>query len=428
MMSSFGLYLHIPFCLHKCAYCDFNSFALTEIPEKRYIDALRGELDGYLSRPEWQGRTITSIYFGGGTPSLLSPAAFTRLLDHIFRSAPVDELAEITLEANPGTIAFDRLLGYREAGINRISFGAQSFSRKVLSFLGRIHAPHHIEEAVAYARAAGFQNISLDLIYGVPHQSLFDLKNDLREVIRLAPAHVSAYSLTLEKNTRLWKAFRQGRFELPRESEVVRQIQEISAQLAGAGLVRYEISNFARRGREARHNLAYWEGADYLGLGAGAHSYLGASEPETKCFGWRWANTPVLAEYMDRALGRGEAVAERETISAREAAIEFFMLGLRRLSGVNLKEFERRFGLPVDQAYPGVVALLLRGGFVRREGCYLALSSKGLLVADSVMESFAAPRIKGLRRRAPVAPPIPLATGSQLELSGISAAGGTWKP
>ena len=392
MTRPFSLYIHIPFCLHKCAYCSFNSYAASPIPEREYVSALLCELDYYASRPEWQNRTISTIYLGGGTPSLFSPSSVAKILTQIFRTSTVDELVEISLEANPGTLTHERLLGYREAGVNRLSLGAQSFNPKILTFLGRIHTPHHIEEAANYARSAGFQNLSLDLIYGVPHQTLTDLRHDLRETARLAPAHVSAYSLSLDKGTRLHKAYRRRLFDLPRESDVICQIQELITRLAHHGYQRYEISNFARRGREARHNLAYWNGDDYLGLGAGAHSYLAEAAPTPKRCGLRWANTEHPGKYLEQAADRGHSVANRETLTIKEAVFEFFFLGLRKCAGVNLNEFERRFGITAHQIYGDVIALLSRGGFIKIDGVYLKLSAKGLLVADSVMESFANPK------------------------------------
>ncbi|NLF25914.1 MAG: radical SAM family heme chaperone HemW [Deltaproteobacteria bacterium] len=393
MSKPFSLYIHIPFCLHKCSYCNFNSYATAQIPERDYVAGLLSEFDYYISQPEWQNRAINTIYLGGGTPSLFSAAAITKLLTQIFKTTVVDDLVEISLEANPGTVTYDRLLGYHEAGVNRLSLGAQSFSVKVLAFLGRIHAPHHVEEAVAFAKSAGFNNISMDLIYGAPQQSLADLQYDLKEVLRLAPAHVSAYSLSLEKGTRLYKAWRKNLFSVPRDGQVIRQSHELVTVLEDNGYQRYEISNFARPHREARHNQAYWSGGDYLGLGAGAHSYLADTLPTPKRLGQRWSNVCDPAKYMEQATSRGQAVAFKEALSIKEAIFEFFFLGLRKITGVDLEEFEQRFGITADRVYGNAISLLNRGGFIKIEENRLKLSSKGLLVADSVMESFAAPKV-----------------------------------
>jgi oxygen-independent coproporphyrinogen III oxidase len=393
-MKPFSLYIHIPFCLHKCAYCDFNSYAASPIPEKDYVAAVLSELDFRISLPEWRDRTVNTIYFGGGTPSLFSPASIAKIMNHIFRTMPVDELVEITLEANPGTVTLDRLAGYHDAGLNRLSLGAQSFNRKILSLLGRIHAPQHTEEAVACARAAGFANVSLDIMYGVPQQSMAELRSDLRELMRLAPCHVSAYALTLEKGTRLYQSYRKGMLTLPSEAAVLQHTHEVTAFLSAQHLERYEISNFARRGREARHNLAYWNGDDYLGLGAGAHSYLACSPAAPKRMGLRWANQAAPDKYMLEAVSSGRAEAEQEVLSLREAMFEFFFLGLRKCAGVNLKDFERRFCAEAEAVYPQTIELLTQGGFAALEGCYFSLTPKGMLVADSVMESFAGPKIK----------------------------------
>ena len=376
-----SLYLHIPYCQAKCGYCDFNSYAAAAWPEDAYADALLAELDVHLAAAPWRNTTLRTIFFGGGTPSLFRPETIARLLDGIAARWPLAGDAEITLEANPGTVERARLAGFRAAGVNRVSFGVQSFRPALLRTLDRIHSADDAFAAFAAARAAGFDNVNLDLIFAVPGESRDDWAADVAQMIALAPEHISAYNLTYEPGTPFHTLRARGALTPLGEDDELWMYQHARAAFAAAGYGQYEISNFARPGREARHNCSYWRGIDYLGLGAGAHSYRGSP-----AYGARWSNERLPERYIARA-GSGDAVAMRETLSFDTAASEFMFLGLRELRGVDPAAFAARFGDTIAHVHPEVDGFTRDGLLVERDG-RLALSEHGLLVADAVFAAF----------------------------------------
>lgn len=386
-MSPFSLYLHIPFCVHKCPYCDFNTYAVSRIPEKEYVAALLAELDYRASQPAWQGRTIQTVFFGGGTPSLFGVAAIKRIMLAISNTFPLAESLEVSLEANPGNITEETLAGYRDAGVNRLSLGAQSLNPETLKTLGRQHTPEQVEAALASARGAGFRNINIDIMYGVPGQRLDDLENDMRMADSLGPSHISAYGLTIEKGTPFFQSVKRGVMKLPPEDLTVEMMESINHFLPAYGYERYEISNFAKPGKEARHNLAYWNGDDYLGLGAGAHSYRRREEGDDTPR--RWSNFALPQRYIDQTTATGHAESWSEALSPEAELFELVFLGLRKIRGVSLEEFTTRFGATVQELYGSRLKMLLEQGVVCLEDGFLKLSEKGLLLADSVIEDFA---------------------------------------
>jgi oxygen-independent coproporphyrinogen-3 oxidase len=383
-MKPFSLYLHIPFCFHKCPYCDFNTYAVSQAPEREYTEALLAELDFRAARAEWRMRPIQSIFFGGGTPSLFAPETIARILRTVRQKFPIAAAAEISLEANPGTVSYESLSGYREAGINRLSFGAQSFNPSILRTLGRIHTPEQTEAAFAAAREAGITNLSLDLIFGVPQQSVADLKADLEAALNLSPVHLSAYSLTFEKGTPFYSALKRGALKAAPDSEVASMMELLCEFLPTRGLRRYEVSNFAWPGFEARHNLAYWNGDDYIGLGAGAHSFL-RSNVESSSAGVRWSNYAAPKRYIESACSQGNAEGWRETLSQESAIFEVFFLGLRKVDGISRTQFERIFGVTIEELYPGVVDSLTAAGLATATPEHFALTERGLMLTDSVL-------------------------------------------
>ena len=344
-----SLYIHIPWCVRKCPYCDFNSHeARRDIPEQAYVDALIADLEQSVLRI-W-GRKIRSVFFGGGTPSLFSPDAIARILINVRMLTPLEYEAEITLEANPGTVDIAHFQGYREAGVNRVSLGIQSFDNRYLQALGRIHDGTQALTAAEIALAT-FDAVNLDLMYALPGQSLDDALADLRQAIALGPAHLSCYHLTLEPNT----PFHRTPPSLPDDDEAAAMQEAIEHLAAGHGYDHYETSAFARKGRRCRHNLNYWQFGDYLGIGAGAHSKLSYHDRITREVRHKHPN-----RYLENAVA-GRAVEREWTIAREELGFEFMMNALRLTQGVEAELFKQRTGLELDQARKALQLAMDRG-------------------------------------------------------------------
>jgi len=377
-MRPFSLYIHIPYCQAKCPYCDFNSHAAQQWPEQRYVDALRGEMRQYAQETQWAGAEVATIFFGGGTPSLFAATSIGAILDAAANLWPIADDVETTLEANPGTITLDKLAGFRAAGVNRMSFGVQSFAPHHLRTLGRIHHATEGLATVGLARRAGFSRVSIDLMFALPHQSLAEWEADLAQACALGPDHISAYNLTYEEGTPFhqWRATGLLR-QLPEEIEVAMftRTQEI---LAAAEYRQYEISNYARAGQASRHNLNYWQSGPYLGVGAGAHSYGGS---------YRWNNEKSPGKYLQAVEADGHARVFHETLDERQARGEFVFLGLRCLDGFNDAAFRGRFGDSFPTVFPHA-SELRANGLLEVAADQWRLTSRGLLVADSVFATF----------------------------------------
>src|SRR6185503_7745643 len=332
-----SLYVHLPWCVRKCPYCDFNSYeARGALPDLEYVDALLRDLRSEIELA--RGRAIETIYFGGGTPSLFSAAAIARLLDGLKSAATIAPDAEITLEANPGAVDVARFAAFREAGVNRLSIGIQSFRNEKLHALGRVHDSAQAEAAVAAARAAGFANVNVDLMYGLPGDDAAGAVADLERAVALEPEHVSWYQLTLEPNT----AFERRPPALPDDDFVAKIEEQGRALLAAHGYERYEISGYAQRGRRCLHNLNYWQFGDYLGVGAGAHGKV--TLPEAGHIARR-AKTRNPRTYQLQA-GNAAATSEERVATREQAALEFLMNALRLLDGTTVETFEARAGQP----------------------------------------------------------------------------------
>ena len=330
-----ALYVHIPWCVQKCPYCDFNSHeARDAIPEDAYLDALSTDIETAL--PLVWGRKVSTIFFGGGTPSLLSGAALDRLLTTIRTLLPVLPNAEITLEANPGTVEAGKFAAFRDAGVNRLSLGIQSFNPQHLKALGRIHDGDEARRAIEIA-AAHFDNFNLDLMYGLPQQTLEQAQSDIETALGFAPTHLSCYQLTLEANT----AFAAAPPELPEADRCADMQDAIEARLASAGFTHYETSAFAQPGRQCRHNLNYWSFGDYLGIGAGAHSKLTLHDRVLRQMRWKQPK-----QYLANAAAR-QPVHEEFSVSAADLPFEFMMNALRLNQGVDAALFEERTSLPL---------------------------------------------------------------------------------
>ena len=377
MAAPYGVYVHVPWCRHVCPYCDFNVHASSAPPEADDLAAYVAELTAWAARPEWHHRPIRTLYLGGGTPSLISPATVAQLLDAARRHG-LQADAEVTLEANPGTVTRDRLAAYRDAGVSRISLGAQSFQTPLLRTLGRDHSADETRTAVAAARHAGFDNLSLDLIFAVPGQTLETWIDDLAQATALGTAHVSAYALTWEENTpfHAWRA--QGRVTAVADDLESAMADVADERLGAAGLARYEISSWARPGFESRHNTGYWDGTDYLGLGPGAHSFRASGSTAR-----RWWNVRLPQGWRAAVAARGTAVDGEEVLVDAEARSDFVVAGLRRLAGVDVAAFARRFGIALPAAFPQLAGLA-RDGLVEIDTSRLRLTPRGLRFADTV--------------------------------------------
>lgn len=376
-MSS--LYLHIPFCSSKCQYCDFFSLATSSSAERdEYVDLLGLELQRLVRKQ--QRDPLQSIFFGGGTPSLLTVTQVDRLLrqlDTAFGFAPE---VEISMEANPGTLDQDKLAGYQQAGVNRLSLGVQTFNDRQLQTLGRLHSAAEARRAVAMARQAGFDNLSLDLIFALPGQTLRDLQQDVQEFCELAPEHLSCYGLTVEAGTPLEASVQKGRLELPDDDYYAEAFLCLHESLTAAGYVHYEISNYARPGFACRHNLGYWQRQSCFGLGAGAHSFSAAG------WGERRATAPDLAAYRHAVLA-GRDPTERLEVFDRTAAMrETLYLGLRTRTGVENRRFREIYGVGVAEAFPEGVAQL-RPWLDKQGGCW-RMQPKGWLLFDHLIQAF----------------------------------------
>jgi putative oxygen-independent coproporphyrinogen III oxidase len=370
-----ALYIHIPWCVKKCPYCDFNSHAAgPTLPEQEYVDALLADLDEEL--PQAHGRPLTSIFFGGGTPSLFSAQALGRLLEGVERRVPFAPDIEITLEANPGTFEQAKFAAYRALGINRLSIGVQSFQADKLQALGRIHDGAEAIRAADMARAAGFDNFNLDLMHGLPNQSLDDALGDLRTAIAQAPTHLSWYQLTLEPNTVFWSQPPM----LP-EDDILWDIQEAGqALLAEHGYAQYEVSAYAQPGQAARHNLNYWTFGDFLGIGAGAHAKLSSPQGVIK----RSWKTRLPKDYLDvdKRFSAGERLLE-----ADELPFEFLMNVLRLTDGVASELFSARTGLPLA-LLAGARAEAERRGLLHRDPARLSATREGQLFLNDLLQHF----------------------------------------
>jgi oxygen-independent coproporphyrinogen-3 oxidase len=382
----FSLYAHIPYCVKKCPYCDFNVHVSRAIPEREYIQALLKELDSYAGSSDWRGRCLKSIFFGGGTPSMFAPESIGKVIDKAARLFRFADDIEISLEANPETQDRERFPGYRSSGVNRISIGAQSFQPRLLKILGRLHSAEETRRALAGALEVGFPIVSLDLIYAIPGQSLPELEEDLKAAFGYGVRHFSAYGLTFEERTVFYRHLHAGKIQaLPEETEVA-MAELIEKTAAEYGFERYEISNYARPGFRSRHNSNYWKAGDYLGIGAGAHSFKRTDGAATE-WGRRWQNENNPRRYMDAVSRTGQAVCAQESLDMLRAAGEYMFLGLRMTGGVSFDRFAQRFGQTLDQVYPAV-SQLLADGLMEKVGTRLRLSPRGLLVANSIFVNF----------------------------------------
>lgn len=376
MSGGMELYLHMPFCVRKCAYCDFLSFPSGAKTQRMYAKRLMEDI-GVMGK-RYGEIPVETIFIGGGTPSVPDSGLIVEIMEHVRHAFHVADGAEISMEANPGTVTREKLTDYRKAGINRLSFGLQSANDRELKLLGRIHTWAEFLESFTLARECGFANLNIDLMSALPGQTCESWKETLSRVTDLDPEHISAYSLIIEEGTPFGERYgsEEGRKLLPDEDSEREMYHETKRFLKDCGYERYEISNYAKPGRECCHNIGYWTGVPYLGLGLGASSYLD---------GCRFTVNPDMKQYLEEKPGM---FTDIEKLTKKDMEEEFFYVGLRMTAGVSLSEFERRFGISAKEVYPGLMETFVKEKAARFEGDRFVLTDYGLDVSNYIMAQF----------------------------------------
>lgn len=376
MARELELYIHIPFCIRKCAYCDFLSGTGNEEEIENYVEALINEIEAHKAL--FLNDKVATVFFGGGTPSILSGGQMGRIFEALRGTFDIAETAEITVEANPGTVTYENLIAYRNVGINRISFGLQSADNEELKRLGRIHTFEEFLESYKMARSCGFQNINVDLISAIPRQTAEQFEQSLKKIIQLQPEHISVYSLIIEEGTPFAKWYGEGaplEKDLPGEEEERLMYQRTKKFLENEGYHRYEISNYAKDGMECRHNLGYWERKNYLGLGLGASSLIDNV---------RYHNTENLKSYIANAGNLQRIQEDMEKLTLEEQMEEFVFLGLRKTGGISEQTFQEAFQKSIRECYGGNIEKMIEKGLLGRQDGYLYLTEKGIDISNYV--------------------------------------------
>ena len=380
-MNSVGIYIHIPFCKQKCKYCDFTSFACKEDIYDEYFKCLKKEISEKSDELDNENIEIDTIYIGGGTPSIVPTEYIEDIINLIYEKYNVSKIAEITIEANPGTIDKDKLEKYIEAGINRLSIGLQSTNDKLLKMLGRIHTYCEFEEVYKTARQVGFKNINVDLMIGLPNQTMKNVQESLEEIIKKSPEHISVYSLIVEENTKMFDLIESGELELPNENLEREMYWEVKNVLQENGYCHYEISNFAKKGFESKHNSNCWKQHSYLGFGVAAHSYYD---------GIRYSNITDLKTYIEN-FQNGESVYNiifHEKQSKEQMMKEYMLLGLRKISGVKISEFKEKFVDNPIYYFREQLNKLVKQNLLEVSEDSIYLTNKGLDLANVVWMEF----------------------------------------
>ena len=365
-------YVHIPFCTQICYYCDFSKVFIKNQPVDSYLEHLLEEF------PSYDIQKLRTLYIGGGTPTALSAPQLEVLLDGLTKNLDLSVLEELTIEANPGDLDEDKIAVLKNSAVNRVSLGVQTFDDKMLKKIGRSHLERDIYENIDRLKLAGFDNISIDLIYALPGQTMDQVKDNVAKAIALDIPHMSLYSLILENHTVFMNRMRRGKLPLPKEEVEAEMFEYIIAELEHAGFEHYEISNFSKPGFESRHNLMYWDNAEYYGIGAGASGYVN---------GVRYKNHGPIRHYL-KAVEEGNARINEEHLSLREQMEEEMFLGLRKKTGVSKARFEEKFGTSFENVYGQVVRDLCHQGLLQVEGQQIRMTKKGLFLGDTVAERF----------------------------------------
>lgn len=372
------IYLHVPYCRQKCRYCDFASFAHAESTQSAYVDAVLAEAQ--MQAAKFPHDAMKTAYLGGGTPSILPPELLTRLLQGVAAHFPLAPGAEFTSEANPGTLTAQWLEAALNCGVNRLSMGMQAAQPELLRMLGRIHDFHQVQQSVELARRAGFQHISLDLMFGLPGQTVEMWRETLDKALSLAPEHLSCYGLIPEEGTPLYRDLQTGRLTLPDEDDERRMYDLTLDLLAQAGFRQYEISNFARPGCECRHNIGYWQQVPYIGLGVSAASYLHAPDGMI-----RLTNPRTLPAYLHMVQTQDDSLREQEFVSKTDGRFETLMLGLRMNCGVSESEFQARHGVSLDALYGDKLLKFEREGLLQHKTDRWSLTRRGMDVQNAIL-------------------------------------------
>jgi oxygen-independent coproporphyrinogen-3 oxidase len=382
-MENFGVYIHVPFCVRKCPYCDFYSIAVGDEapPWREYLVALRRQLDLCVFAGLSGRRMIESIYFGGGTPSLMPPEFFGGVLKELALRFPFAGGAEVSFEANPATVRKDWFCEMKEIGATRASIGVQSFDDDLLGKLGRLHGAVQAMQAIAEAEDAGLCDVGIDLMYAIPGETEARLEDDIKTAMTFQPSHISAYQLTLEEGTVMKAMVDKAEMHMLSDEEAIRQMRIVERMLRRVGWKRYEISNYAKEGRECRHNVNYWRYGEYIGLGPAATSFI--REPSGENFARRMIVDPDVASYLSDA-----ARLEIEDIGKRTAMTEFSFMGLRMMDGISESRFKALFGADFDDVYGEAVQELVQGGMLARDGDRIGLTPRGIEISNSVFEKF----------------------------------------
>lgn len=378
-MKNLGIYLHIPFCKRKCAYCDFTSFSGKAKLIDKYIEALKQEINKI--KIDKQEYLVSTIYFGGGTPSFIDSKHIIEILKLIKEKFNIHKNSEITIEINPGTVTEEKLKDYYNAGINRISFGLQSTNSRLLKLVGRIHSYSSFLEGYNLARDVGFKNINIDLMIGLPVQTLGDVKKDLERIVNLKPEHISVYSLIVEEGTRIEQKIKSKELYLPSETLERKMYWTVKEELEKSGYIHYEISNFAKQGFESKHNTACWNQEEYVGFGLAAHSYIDST---------RYSNTENLEEYVvgDAAFDDPQIKIIHERQTKEDKMKEYMLLGLRKIEGVKISEFKNKFIDNPIYLYKEVLNKLVKKELIEIEEDNIKLTAKGIDLANLVWEEF----------------------------------------
>ena len=373
-----GLYVHIPFCAQKCYYCDFNSYKIENgIQKKDYLDKLATEMKMY--KEEFEEKVFTSIFIGGGTPSILNAEEIEILMNDIYKNFNIHENSEITMECNPGTLNKEKLIKMKQMGINRLSMGLQTTQDKHLKYIGRIHTYEQFEQNYKDAIEIGFENINVDLMYSLPNQSFNDWKESLEKIIALNPSHISAYSLILEEGTKFNDMYENKEFELPEEDVDIDIYEYTIKRLKENGYNQYEISNYSKENRECKHNIVYWKCKNYLGLGAGASGYI-----ENK----RYSNVTGIKEYEDMVNKNKKPIEEIQELNLKDSIEEFIFMGLRMNEGISLKDFKNRFKIDFEQKYKKEIKDMIDKELMFKREDNIYLTQKGREISNTVFIEF----------------------------------------